>query len=340
MGVRQINDLVSQKTEGKIKDLLLEQDVDSLTKLILINVIYFKAQWKKAFDVEDSDYQIFNSPLAGEVNTTFMHINDEFRIYEDPDQEFEILELPYADETMSMLIILPDSPTAQISSKLEGFNFSAIRDEKLRDAEVFIPKFKMKYQTYLKKKMTDLGAGEIFSSESDLSGIGNQPLYVSEGVHQANIEVNEEGSEAAAATAVVVGVRTIRRKKQFYADTPFLFMIYDFRHNVPLFAGKVVDPSNTIQVQEPPQRSSSVEPEPSLGGPLIDQQQQQQPNVETCKICKKVKEAGKFLDWLRANRNLCETSEDHYEAFITNSCGGVWCGAAANKIELPYADET
>merc|ERR1719412_199981 len=201
----------------------------------------------------------------------------------------------------------------------------------------------MKYQTYLKKKITELGAGEVFSSQSDLSGISDEDLVVTEAVHQANIEVNEEGSEAAAATAVVVGVRTIRRKKQFYADTPFLFMIYDFRHNVPLFAGKVVDPSNTIQVQEPPQRSSSVEPEPSLGGPLIEEQQQ--PNVETCKrllrdfptafdnykICKKVKEAGKFLDWLRANRNLCETSEDHYEAFVTNSCGGVWCEMASSQ---------
>jgi len=346
--VTQINDLVSQKTAGKIKDLLLEQDVDSLTKLILINVIYFKAQWKKAFNIEDSDYQIFNSPLAGEVNTTFMHINDQFRVYEDPEEEFEILELPYADETMSMLIILPDSPTAQISSRLEGFNFSAIREQKLRDVDVFIPSFKMKYQTYLKKMMTDLGAGDVFSSESDLSGISSQPLYITEGVHQANIEVNEEGSEAAAATGVVVGVRTIRRKKQFFADTPFLFMIYDFQNNVPLFAGKLVDPSNTIQVQEPPPRSLPDDGQP-LGGTLVNKQQQplQGPNLETCKrllrdfptafdnykICKKVKEAGKFLDWLRANRNLCETSEDHYEAFTTNSCGGVWCAAAGSKIE-------
>merc|ERR1712154_456842 len=175
--VRQINDLVSQKTEGKIKDLLLEQDVDSLTRMILINVIYFKAQWKKAFNVEDSQYQIFNSPLAGEVN------------------------------------------------------FTLIKEEPLRDAQVSIPKFNMKYQTYLKKTITNLGAEDVFSSESDLSGISDQPLYVTEGVHQANIEVNEEDSEAAAATGVVVGVRTIRRKKQFFADTPFLFMIYDFQNN-------------------------------------------------------------------------------------------------------------
>merc|ERR1712154_114388 len=149
------------------------------------------------------------------------------------DGEFEILELPYADETMSMLIVLPKSPTTQISAKLEGFNFSAIREEPLRPVQVSIPKFNMKYQTYLKKTITNLGAEDVFSSESDLSGISDQPLYVTEGVHQANIEVNEEGSEAAAATGVVVGVRTIRRKKQFYADTPFLFIIYDFGHNVP-----------------------------------------------------------------------------------------------------------
>ena len=168
---------------------------------------------------------------------------------------------------------------------------------------------------------------------------------MSEGVHQANIEVNEEGSEAAAATGVVVGVRTIRRRKSFFADKPFLFLIYDFQNNVPLFAGKVVDPSNTIQVQEPPQRSPEVtegDSDQRLGGTLVSGQ----PNIETCKrlnrdfptaydnfkICSKVKEAGEFLDWLRANRNLCETSEDHYEAFTDNNCGSVWCQEAASKM--------
>ena len=95
---------------------------------------------------------------------------------------------------------------------------------------------------------------------------------MTEGVHQANIEVNEEGSEAAAATGVAVEVGNIRGKKQFYADTPFLFIIYDFQNDVPLFAGKVVDPTNTIQVQEPPQRSapdSEVDSDQSLGGTLV-----------------------------------------------------------------------
>ena len=99
-----------------------------------------------------------------------MNIDDQFRIYEDPEAEFEILELPYADETMSMLIVLPSSPTVQISSKLEGFNFSAIRELEPRDARVSIPKFNMKYQTYLKKKISDLGAPDLFSANSNLEG--------------------------------------------------------------------------------------------------------------------------------------------------------------------------
>merc|ERR1719229_87368 len=122
-------------------------------------------------------------------------------------------------------------------------------------------------------------------------------------------------------------------------------MIYDFENKVPLFVGKVVDPSNTIQVQEPPPRSS-LDQGQNLGETRVDQQQPLQgPNLETCKrllrdfptaydnykICKKVKEAGKFLDWLRANRNLCETSEDHYEAFVNNNCGGVWCEVASRQ---------
>merc|ERR1712215_235398 len=119
-----------------------------------------------------------------------------------------------------------------------------------------------KYQTYLKEKIKNLGADDVFSQTANLNGISNQPLFASEGVHQAFIEVNEEGTEAAAATAVVVGLRTARRKRQFFANRPFLFMVYDFNLNVPLFAGKVSDPSNQILIQRKsplPDSSGSVD---------------------------------------------------------------------------------
>merc|ERR1711915_897642 len=165
----------------------------------------------------------------------------------------------------------------------------------------------------------------------------DQPLFVSNGIHQASIEVNEEGSEAAAATTVIVGVRTISRKKQFFADRPFLFMIYDFQNNIPLFVGKVVDPTNPIVVQEPPATSGldintlkqSVNNNNQGFQNTQNSQTQSQPDAAVCqrlvrdfpnaldnhKICSKVKEAGKFLDWLRENRNL-----SNHQIITISSC--------------------
>merc|ERR1712014_221324 len=135
--------------------------------------------------------------------------------------------------------------------RISGINLAEIKNLPRLDTIVTIPKFNMKYQTYLKDKMKNLGASDIFSQSANLRGISDLPLYATEGVHQAFIEVNEEGTEAAAATAVVVGLRTARRKRQFFANRPFLFMVYDFNHNVPLFAGKVSDPSNQVLIQRP-----------------------------------------------------------------------------------------
>ena len=268
--------------------------------------------------------------------------------------DHDILELPYADETMSMILVLPKQESNQeISSKLEDFDIESIRSASPRDVEVTIPKFNMKYQTYLKDKMTKLGAPDMFGNNANLRGISDQPLFVSNGIHQASIEVNEEGSEAAAATAVVVGVRTISRKKQFFADRPFLFMIYDFQNNIPLFAGKVVDPTNPIVVQESPLKSGlDINTQSASNSNRVSQnpqisQTQSQPDAAVCqrlvrdfpnaldnhKICSKVKEAGKFLDWLRENRNLCEQSSDHYNQFMQNSCSTIFCSNSAASTD-------
>merc|ERR1711874_647611 len=107
------------------------------------------------------------------------------------------------------------------------------------------------------------------------------------------IEVNEEGTEAAAATAAVVGLRTAQqRKREFFADRPFLFVVYDFEHGVTLFAGKVDNPN----------------------------------------ICNKVATEGKKLDWLRKNRALCEESKDFFDNFQSKSCGSLWCDYAAPQL--------
>jgi len=361
--VRQINNLVLEKTNGKVEDLLLEQDIDELTRLVLINAVYFKAVWKQSFDAEETFESGFQSPVAGNINTEYMNMEAKVRILEDPLNGVEILELPYADSSKSMLFILPNSTTNDISSRIAGINLADIRRQPQVDTIVTIPKFSMKYQTYLKEKMKNLGATDVFSQSANLRGISDQPLAATEGVHQAFIEVNEEGTEAAAATAVVVGLRTARRKRQFFANRPFLFMVYDFSHNVPLFAGKVVDPSNQILIQRPaplpesnkdvkqntPTQTSQGVQKPVSGSGvqtnLPIKTTKPEPSLKSCerllrdfpnaldnhKICMKVKADGKFLDWLRANRNLCEQSEDLYNTFLETNCTGHWCRMAKTE---------
>jgi len=355
--VFEINKFVYERTNGKIEDLLLDQDVDELTRLVLINAIYFKAVWKQSFDAEETFKTGFQSPITGNIDTSFMNMEMKVRVLEDPINGIEILELPYADENKSMLFILPNSTTNDISSRIAGINLADIRNLPRLDTVVTIPKFNMKYQTYLKEKMKNLGANDVFSQSANLRGISDEPLFATEGVHQAFIEVNEEGTEAAAATAVVVGLRTARRKRQFFANRPFLFMVYDFSHNVPLFAGKVVDPSNQILIQRPsplPESDSAVDQNKSTENSQSDQNSvsnsgvqtnlpiKTEPSLKSCerllrdfpnaldnhRICMKVKADGKFLDWLRANRNLCEQSEDLYNNFLETNCGGHWCRMA------------
>merc|ERR1712079_165673 len=361
--VFEINKYVLERTGGKIEDLLLEQDVDTLTRLVLINAVYFKAVWKQSFDAGETFQTGFQSPVSGNINTSFMNRELKVRVLEDPVNGVEILELPYTDPSKSMLFILPNSTTDNISSRIAGINLADIRNQSKVDTVVTIPKFNMKYQTYLKEKMKKLGANDVFSQSANLRGISDQPLAATEGVHQSFIEVNEEGTEAASATAVVVGLRTARRKRQFFANRPFLFMVYDFSHNVPLFAGKVVDPSNQILIQRPSplpessdvdnqtnseQNSQNVEnpvsnsdvpsnlpikttkPEPSLKS--CERLLRDFPNaLDNHRICMKVKADGKFLDWLRANRNLCEQSEDLYNTFLETGCSGHWCRMAQNE---------
>jgi len=265
--VREINNYVSDNTNQKIQDLLGEDDVDSLTKLVLINAVYFKADWKFAFSPRDTFSHTFQSP-TGSIPTQYMNRDAEVRVLEDKERKLDILELPYSDPSKAMLIVLPKPgvSTDRIVDRMDGLDLADVRIKgRLANTDISIPKFKLKYQTPLKEKMEKLGVRDLFSENAaDLSGISNEPLYATEGVHQAFIEVNEEGTEAAAATAVIASVRTIRRTRRFIADRPFMFFVYEFDQKVALFAGKVVDPSNDKIIQR-----SAVVPS-SASGPWLN----------------------------------------------------------------------
>ena len=293
---------------------------------------------------------MFESPVAGNITTRYMTSERGARLLEDSQRGIRVLELPYADPARSMLLVLPtDSAAADtpLADRLAGLNLAEVRDQPLLDTVVTIPAFSMKYQTYLAEKMRELGAGEVFSLAANLQGISNEPLFATEGIHQAAIEVNEEGSEAAAATAVVVGLRTVRRRRQFFADQPFMFIIYDFERQVPLFAGKVVDPSNLVGVTRSsplPVQSSPAAAQPGPATPGTEQQCRRFlrdfPNaLDNKNICDRVEQGRIHLDWLRQNRQLCDQSRDLVNNFSSSGCGPAWCELAGRERSAWQQDQ-
>merc|ERR1712110_414994 len=338
--VQEINRYVEDVTNQKIKDLLADDDVDSLTRMVLINAVYFKANWQFAFNAEETFESSFNSP-EGSISTQYMSREADVRMLVDQERQLQILELPYEDPNRSMLIVLPNGGTSthNLVERLDGLDLASIRTNgKLAKTSIFIPKFKLKFKTYLKQQMEALGVRDLFAKSANLTGISDEALSASEAVHQAFIEVNEEGTEAAAATAAVVGLRTAQqRKREFFADRPFLFVVYDFEHGVTLFAGKVVNPNNdnVIQtraalVQEP----GTVPASPSVADSAVCSKMFRDfPNsLDNSNICNKVATEGKKLDWLRKNRALCEESKDFFDNFQSKSCGSLWCDYAAPQL--------
>jgi len=242
--VQEINQFVEDATSQKIKDLLGKYDVDVNTRMVLVNAVYFKAKWQIPFNVRHTFSGNFNSP-NGSKNVQYMNTIADMRVLDDKERGLKILELPYENPNRSMLIVLPDGElsTENIARRLEGLDFSSIRtNEEPITTHIIIPKFELEFKTDLKEQMEQLGVRDLFFQHyANLSGISNDRLYVSKGVHQAFIKVDEEGTEAAAATAAVV--RTESLTPLFYANGPFLFIVYDFEHKTTLFAGKVVDPN-------------------------------------------------------------------------------------------------
>merc|ERR1711884_159498 len=334
--VQEINQYVEDVTNQKIKDLLANDDVDGLTRMVLINAVYFKANWQFAFNADETFEAGFNSP-EGSVSAQYMSREADVRMLVDQERQMEILELPYEDPNRSMLIVLPNAGTStqDLVQRLGGLDLASIRTNgKLAKTSIFIPKFK----SYLKQQMEALGVRDLFAQSANLTGISDEALSASEAVHQAFIEVNEEGTEAAAATAAVVGLRTAQqRKREFFADRPFLFVVYDFEHGVTLFAGKVVNPNNdnVIQtraalIQEPGTAPAS----PSVADSAVCSKMFRDfPNsLDNSNICNKVATEGKKLDWLRKNRALCEESRDFFDNFQSKSCGSLWCDYAAPQL--------
>jgi serpin B len=248
LAVQTINAWVSDKTRSKIKNLIQRNFIDDDTRLILTNAIYFKGQWEKEFEKPLTKDEEWHGPAPRPV--PMMHQQGRYLYYED--SGFQALELPYRGRQLSLLIVLPrekDGLAALERQWAAGDAYRQVTDglDYEGTVHVSLPRFKIEAEFKLKPVLCGLHAELAFSDEADFSGIAEEPLKISEVVHKAFVEVNEEGTEAAAATAVgmilcagISGPAPI--PKVFKADHPFLFFIRDRKTDTVLFSGRVLDP--------------------------------------------------------------------------------------------------
>ena len=241
-----INAWVEKKTNDKIKNLISEGVLDSMTRLVLTNAIYFKGNWARQFKENRTKNSPFTLADGQKIDVATMNQKAKFGYMET--ETFQGLELPYVDEELSMVILLPKKFDA-----LDEFE-KTITPEILtqwlakihkREVVVFVPKFKMTSQFGLASVLNSMGMKNAFSSKADFSGInGKRDLFISAVIHKAYIEVNEEGTEAAAATGVVMRLTSIGPAPipVFRADHPFLFLIRDNLSGSILFIGRVANP--------------------------------------------------------------------------------------------------
>ena len=241
-----INGWVEKQTNSKIKGLFTKDDFGGSTELVLVNALYFKGKWLNKFRKAGTANQKFHVTTSKTVEVPMMRNQGQYSVTILEDLKAKALPLPYTGESFHMVIILPDEKNGldAVEQRLPKFDFAkGFEFSRPMGYQVSVPKFKIESTFELKETMESLGVQDIFvQGKADLSGISDNAnnLHVSRIVQKAFVEANEEGSEAAGTTAVVV---TKSRPQTFVCDHPFIFFIKDSKTGLILFMGRVVDPS-------------------------------------------------------------------------------------------------
>ncbi|ESN95908.1 hypothetical protein HELRODRAFT_114508 [Helobdella robusta] len=247
-----INEWVEEQTNQKIKNLIAPGILNPLTRLILINAIYFKGDWNEKFNIKDTKEEDFFISKTNKVKVPMMHFHKKklrYSFYEE--LNCQVLELPYVGKSLSFIVILPDlnkTSLSDVEKKLNGDElFNVSQHLYSREVQLWLPRFKLETSFEANDVLKQLGIIDLFSdSRADLSKIdGTKELYVSKVIHKAFVEVNEEGSEAAAATGVVFELRCAvipMEPEVVRVDHPFIFFIKDNHSGAVLFIGKFMKP--------------------------------------------------------------------------------------------------
>ncbi|XP_072306680.1 leukocyte elastase inhibitor-like isoform X2 [Eucyclogobius newberryi] len=244
-----INNWVEETTQGKITDLLPSDVVDSETKMVLVNAIYFKGKWSSQFQEEFTTDAVFRLNKTDTKPVKLMMQKAKFHFSFLEEANCKILEMPYEGNDLSMIIILPnkiEDETTGLEKLEQELTYDKFKEWTGRDTmgsvevEVRLPRFKMVESYDLNKVLKTMGMVDAFDvSKSNFSGMSSaNDLVLSQVVHKAFVEVNEEGTEAAAATGAVVSNRSALITETFIADHPFLFFIRHNSSNSVLFVGR------------------------------------------------------------------------------------------------------
>lgn len=247
-----INGWVSKETHDKINDLIPQGVLDSLTRMVIVNAIYFKGNWDSQFDEKRTQPQDFKVAPGQTKSVPTMHAKKKFAVGSIEGLSCQAIELPYKGKDLSMVVVLPNNDfglrllVESLTQELLSQLFQSLRPA-MGDVNLSLPKFEVTSSHSLKEPLSALGMSDAFSMDkADFSGItGTNDLYITAAIHKAYIKVNEEGTEAAAATAMTFGLRCMPMSiPPFVVDHPFLYFIKDNRADgLILFMGAIVDPS-------------------------------------------------------------------------------------------------
>lgn len=240
-----INGWIEDKTNDKIKDVI--KTISPETVMFLINAIYFKGTWKYEFNIDDTEDKTFTTFSDGEIQVPTMQQQALLNYYEN--DVFQSVELPYGDEKFNMLLFLPkdEKSTDDVISSFSDENWLTWTNglEQSDSVILRLPKFKIEYYKKLKEQLADMGMSIAFTEGADFSNMTPASVLISDVIHKSFVEVNEEGTEAAAVTVVIIDYTSAgsgNEKIQLDFNKPFVFAIYEKSTNAILFLGEVLNP--------------------------------------------------------------------------------------------------
>lgn len=249
-----INQWVEKQTEDKIKNLIPAGTIQPTTKLVLTNAIYFKGEWVKQFNKDNTQEEDFRTSSGKTVNAKMMQRTDKDATFNyGENDDLQILEMPYAGDDLSILILLPKNDNLTKLENMLTTNNLSIWGQSLTEQRVniYIPKFKFETKYFMANELKAMGMPLAFSGSADFSGMtasGEKDLEIDEAIHQAFVEINEEGTEAAAATEVTMELKSAAGNAKpktpvFKANHPFVFLIQEKSGGNILFMGRVTNPN-------------------------------------------------------------------------------------------------